>query len=61
MRSKNALEFSMVIAGPTDGTAQLAFTASSAKMVCFYVGLVLLVAAIAGFFKLRAPKKEEEA
>jgi len=58
---ENALEFSMVISGPTDGTAQLAFTASSAKMVCFYVGLVLLAVAVAGFFKLRAPRKEEDA
>jgi len=58
---ENALEFSMIIGRPTDSAAQLAFTVSSAKMVCFYVGLVLLVAAIPGFFKLRAPKKEQEA
>lgn len=58
---ENALEFSMMISGATDSSAQLAFTASNVKTVCFYVGLVLLVAAIGGFFKLRAPKKEEEA
>ncbi|MGZ5924080.1 MAG: hypothetical protein ACXWK2_05845 [Rhizomicrobium sp.] len=58
---ENALEFSMMINGATDSSAQLAFTATNVKMVCFYVGLVLLVAALAGFFKLRAPKKEEAA
>jgi hypothetical protein len=58
---ENTLEFSMMINGPTDETAQLAFTATTAKMVCFYVGIALLVAAVAGFFQLRAPKKEDEA
>jgi hypothetical protein len=56
---ENALEFSMMINGPTDDLAQLAFTATTAKMVCFYVGLALLIAAIAGFFRLRAPKTDE--
>jgi hypothetical protein len=58
--AENALEFSMMINGPTDELAQLAFTATNAKTVCFYVGLALLVAAIGGFFKLRAPKTDEE-
>ena len=57
---ENALEFSMMSSGPTDNLAQLAFSATNAKMICFYVGLVLLVAAVAGFFKLRAPKQVEE-
>ena len=57
---ENALEFSMMIDGPTDELAQLAFTATNAKMICFYVGLVLLAAGVAGFFKLRSPKKDED-
>jgi hypothetical protein len=58
--AENALEYSMMINGPTDQMAQLAFTATNAKTICFYVGLVLLVAAIAGFFRLRTPKKIEQ-
>jgi hypothetical protein len=57
---ENALEFSMMTNGPTDELAQLAFTATNAKMICFYFGLALLAAAIAGFFKLRAPRKDED-
>jgi len=49
-----------MINAPTDELAQLAFTATTAKMVCFYVGLALLVAAIVGFFRLRAPKTDVE-
>ena len=56
---ENALEFAMMSGAPTDEMAQLAFGATAAKMVCFYVGLALLVAAVAGFFKMRTPKKEE--
>ena len=54
---ENALEFSMMIRGANDSLARLAFLATSLKTVCFTVGLVLLVAALAGFFKLRVPKK----
>jgi hypothetical protein len=56
---ENALEFFMMTRGPTDDLAQVAFRATNVKMICFYVGLVLLAAAVAGFFKLRAPKKDE--
>jgi hypothetical protein len=56
---ENALEFSMMIHGANDNLARLAFVATNVKIVCFTVGLVLLVAALAGFFKLRAPKKAE--
>lgn len=56
--AENTFEFFMMRNGPTDDLARLAFTATNAKMVCFYVGLVLLVAAVVGFFKLRKPKTE---
>ncbi len=56
---ENALEFSMLVDGANDTMAALAFRASTAKTICFTVGLVLLAAALAGFFKLRAPKKDE--
>jgi hypothetical protein len=49
----------MMIHGANDNLARLAFVATNVKIVCFTVGLVLLVAALAGFFKLRAPKKAE--
>jgi hypothetical protein len=58
---ENALEFFMLINGASDRLAGLAYRASNAKMICFYVGLILLAAALAGFFKLRAPKKEDAA
>lgn len=56
---ENALEFSMMIRGTNDSLARLAFIATNVKTVCFVVGLVLLAAAVAGFLKLRAPKKAE--
>ena len=59
--AENALEFSMMINGPSDSIAALAYRATNAKTICFTVGLALLAAALAGFFKLRAPKKEEPA
>lgn len=57
---ENALEFTMMIDGPTDQLAQLAYRATSAKTICFYVGLVLLAVAFAGFLKLRAPKVDAD-
>ncbi len=42
---ENALELRMVTAGGDDQLATLAFTATNAKMLCFYVGLALLVGA----------------
>jgi hypothetical protein len=59
--AENALEFSMLVSGASDRVAELAYRATNAKTICFTVGLVLLAAALAGFFKLRAPKKEEPA
>ena len=56
---ENTLEYFMLINGARDDLAQLAFTMTNTKLICFVVGLVLLSAAIGGFFKLRAPKKDE--
>ena len=55
---ENALEFSMLAGGADDATARAAFLATNVKMTCFYVGLGLLVAGIAGVIKLRRPKKD---
>ena len=51
----------MLARGADDATAYMAFVATSVKWSCVAVGLVLLVAAIAGVAKLQLPKKEEEA
>ncbi len=56
---ENALEFVQLSAGPTDGGAYAAFVASGIKSTCFYVGLLLLLAGVAGVIRLRRPKKEE--
>lgn len=56
---ENALEFSMMTSGARDDLAQLAFTATSAKTICFYAGLILLAAGTAGFFRLPGTKKKE--
>jgi hypothetical protein len=57
---ENALEFSMLSGGATDGGAHAAFVASNVKSTCFTVGLILLVAGVAGVLKLRRPKEKEE-
>jgi hypothetical protein len=44
---ENALEFSMMLNGTSDAMAHLAFTISNAKWAALYVGLALLVAALA--------------
>ncbi|HEY0303288.1 MAG TPA: hypothetical protein VGC36_18225 [Rhizomicrobium sp.] len=56
---ENGLEYAMLTGGADDGTARLASMATSVKWTCFTVGLLLLLAAIAGVVKLRLPKKEE--
>ncbi len=43
---ENTLETRMLVAGASDEIANLAFTATTAKLLCFYLGLVLLLAAI---------------
>jgi hypothetical protein len=58
---ENALEYSMLAGGADDATAYMAFVATNVKWSCITVGMVLLVAGIAGVVKLRLPKKEEEA
>ncbi len=58
---ENGLEFTMLSGGATDALAADAFAATQVKFVCFYVGLALLLAGVAGFVKLRRPKKEDEA
>jgi hypothetical protein len=59
--AENALEFSMMSGGATDGTAYAAFVATNIKTTCFYVGLLLLLAGAAGVVRLWWPKKEEDA
>jgi hypothetical protein len=44
---ENALEFSMMLNGPTDALAHLAFTVSNAKWAAVYVGMALFLAALA--------------
>lgn len=50
---ENALEAKMLIAGADDGTAQIAFLATNAKLICFFVGLALLVLALLSFLAKR--------
>ena len=57
--TENALEYSMLTGGATDGTASAAFLASNIKWTCAYVGMGLLLAAIAGVVKLWWPRKED--
>ena len=56
---ENGLEFTMLTSGTSDALAADAFVATQIKSVCFYIGLALLLAGIAGFVKLRRPKTEE--
>jgi hypothetical protein len=44
--AENGLETKMLVSGPTDQLANLAFTATTAKWVCFVVGAVLLLGAL---------------
>jgi hypothetical protein len=46
--AENAFETAMLIGQPTDLLAQIAFTATTLKFVCFYVGLLLWAAGIFG-------------
>ena len=48
---ENALETVMLMNGPTDSVAAIAFTATNAKMICFYVGLGLSLLGVAGLFR----------
>jgi hypothetical protein len=44
--AENALETRILISGPTDQLASLAYSATQVKLVCFYIGLLLLIGAI---------------
>ena len=59
--AENALEYSMLAAGADDSTAYAALVATNVKFTCFFVGLALLAAGIAGYIKLRRPKRDESA
>lgn len=45
---ENSLQFSMMLAGPSDRLASIAFTLSSAKWMALIVGILLLAAALVG-------------
>jgi hypothetical protein len=55
---ENGLETQVLVSGSTnDSLANLAFTATNAKMLCFYIGLALLAGAIVARL---APRKSED-
>ena len=56
---ENALETAMLIGQPTDQLASLAFTATTAKMTCFYVGLVMSLVGVAGLFRKKKQAPDE--
>ena len=51
--AENALETCMVVAAPTDQLAQIAYAATTAKMVCFYVGAFMSLVGLIGLFVRR--------
>jgi hypothetical protein len=58
--AENAIEFSMMLHGPTDGLARIAFTISNAKWMAIYVGVALLLGAIMGRAQERAKKRLQQ-
>jgi hypothetical protein len=52
---ENALEMQLMIGGPTDTLARIAFTVSTAKMAGIYIGLLLLAGAV--FARVQEHKK----
>jgi hypothetical protein len=52
--AENAIETYMVVNGATDPLAFYAFTATSAKLVCFVIGLVLMLIGVLGLFRKKA-------
>jgi hypothetical protein len=52
---ENALQMQLMIGGPTDALAQIAFTVSTAKMAGIYIGLLLLAGAV--FARVQERKK----
>jgi len=51
--AENALEFSMMLNGPTDTLAHIAFNVSNAKWAAVMVGLVLFLAVLAARWQAR--------
>ena len=58
---ENALELSMMLNGPTDAVARIAFTISNAKWMAIYVGLALLLGAVMARAQDRAKKRLQQA
>jgi hypothetical protein len=57
---ENALELSMMLNGPTDSLARIAFTISNAKWMAIYVGLALLLGAVMGRAQERAKRRLQQ-
>lgn len=58
--AENALELSMMLNGPTDSLAHIAFTISNAKWMAIYVGLALLLGAVMARAQDRAQKRLQQ-
>ena len=58
--AENALETYMVVVQPTDRLAGIAYAATTAKLVCFYVGFFMSLIGVIGLF-MRRRKVEAEA
>jgi hypothetical protein len=58
--AENALEFSMMLNGPTDSLARIAFTISNAKWMAIYAGLALLLGAVMARAQDRAKKRIQQ-
>jgi hypothetical protein len=52
---ENGLETLMLANGPTDQLAALAYAATGAKMICFFIGLALWLLGIIGLFRRKKP------
>jgi hypothetical protein len=57
---ENALELSMMLNGPTDSLAHIAFTISNAKWMAITVGLALLLGAVMGRAQERARQRIQQ-
>jgi hypothetical protein len=56
---ENALETAMFIGQPTDRMASVAFMATNAKLVCFYIGAAMSLLGVIGLFRRRKPEAAE--
>lgn len=57
---ENALETYMVVTQPTDHLASIAYTATTAKLVCFYVGAFMSVVGLLGLLVRRRKSAEAQ-